>query len=203
MNLTNNYYYFKNALTKDFCKKIIDFALSDEKKIQKGITGVTDSEKIKITSEQLKEIEKIRKSNIRWLNEPWIFKEITPFVMEANKEANWNFQFTTHEKAQFTIYGSDQFYDWHHDSSDKTFENGNIRKLSVTVSLNDDTEYEGGYFEIDNKNNFYEKNIHKLEMIRNAGSLVVFPSFLYHRVTPVTRGVRYSLVIWYSGRPFI
>ncbi len=203
MNLNNNYYFFKNALSKDFCKKIIDFALSDEKQIKHGITGVSDSEEVKLTLEQLKEIEKIRKSNIRWLDEPWIFKEITPLVMEANRAANWNFQFTAHEKAQFTIYGSEQFYDWHIDSSDKEFKDGNTRKLSVTLSLNDDTEYEGGYLEIDNRNNFHQKNIHKLEMIRNAGSLVVFPSFLYHRVTPVTKGVRYSLVIWYSGRPFI
>ena len=73
----------------------------------------------------------------------------------------------------------------------------------MTVSLNDGLEYEGGEFEIDNRNNFHEKNIHKLDMIRNVGSLVVFPSFLYHRVKPVTKGTRYSLVIWYSGRPFI
>ena len=85
--------------------------------------------------------------------------------MEANKEANWNFQFSQYEKAQFTIYDNNEFYDWHCDTSDTPFEDGTIRKLSVTVSLNDGLEYEGGEFEIDNRNNFHEKNIHKSKII--------------------------------------
>jgi|TARA_R100001509_G_C4878803_1_gene219404 PKHD-type hydroxylase len=203
MILSNNYYYFQSALSKEFCKKIIDFAFSEKNKIKPALTGILRPPENEVTLEELKEINKIRTSSIRFLDEPWITNTITPYVMEANKEANWNFQFSQYEKAQFTIYDNNEFYDWHCDTSDTPFEDGTIRKLSVTVSLNDGLEYEGGEFEIDNRNNFHEKNIHKLDMIRNVGSLVVFPSFLYHRVKPVTKGTRYSLVIWYSGRPFI
>lgn len=203
MILSNNYYYFNNALSKDFCKEIIDFAFAEKNKIKPALTGVLRPPEDKVTIKELKEINKVRTSSIRFLDEPWIINKITPFVMEANKEANWNFQFTHSEKAQFTIYKDNEFYDWHCDTSVTPFEDGTIRKLSVTLSLNDDSEYEGGEFEIDNRNNFFEKNIHTLTNIRTAGSLVVFPSFLYHRVKPVTKGTRYSLVVWYSGRPFI
>ena len=197
MILQNNYYYYSNIFSKDFCKKIIDFSLSQKEKI---VTAVTGNNK----NPSLDEINKIRDSHIRWLDEPWINNQITPIVMEANRKAGWNFQFTGHELSQFTIYDNKQFYNWHVDASPvDEKKDGNIRKISVSVSLNDGTEYEGGCFEIDNRNNFLEPNIHRLDNIRSTGSIVVFPSFLYHRVTPVTKGIRYSLVMWYSGRPYI
>ena len=196
MILKNNYFFYEKILSKKFCNDIINFALSDKKEIIDGITG--DSKNI-----SLEEVKKIRDCNIRWLDEPWISNQITPIVMDANKKAGWNFQFTQYEKAQFTIYDNSQFYNWHTDASANTKDDGSHRKLSVTLSLNDEDEFEGGCFEIDNRNNYYEKNIHQLNNIRSAGSLVVFPSFLYHRVTPVTKGTRYSLVMWYSGRPYI
>ena len=66
----------------------------------------------------------------------------------------------------------------------------------------DSTEYEGGDFEI-SVNTPTNNTIHKVEALQKKGSIVVFPSFVWHRVTPVTKGTRYSLVSWYLGNPHI
>ena len=76
-----------------------------------------------------------------------------------------------------------------------------IRKLSVTVSLTDPKEYKGGELEFDFRNQD-KSNIRTCTEILPKGSLVVFPSFVWHRVKPVTKGVRHSLVIWNLGYPF-
>ena len=114
------------------------------------------------------------------------------------------------ESCQFTKYKKDQFYDWHCDSWDKTYDtpddlnkHGKIRKLSVTISLSDETEYEGGDFEFDFRKSKEGSNIpHICKEIRPKGSIVVFPSFVWHRVKPVISGTRHSLVIWNLGWPF-
>ncbi len=78
---------------------------------------------------------------------------------------------------------------------------GKIRKLSVTVSLNDPSEYDGGTLKFDLGPHRADR-YHVCEEIKPKGSIVVFPSHLYHQVTPVTRGTRYSLVCWNLGPPF-
>lgn len=78
---------------------------------------------------------------------------------------------------------------------------GKIRKLSVTVSLSDPKDYEGGNLKFDlgpHRSDRY----HTCEEIRPRGSIIVFPSHIHHQVTPVTKGTRYSLVAWNLGRPF-
>jgi PKHD-type hydroxylase len=78
---------------------------------------------------------------------------------------------------------------------------GKIRKLSVTVSLNDPSEYKGGNLKFD-LGPHSKKRYHTCTEIRPRGSIIVFPSHLYHQVTPVTTGTRYSLVAWNLGKPF-
>jgi len=78
---------------------------------------------------------------------------------------------------------------------------GKTRKLSVTVSLNDPTEYKGGNLKFD-LGPHSEKRYHTCKEIRPRGSIIVFPSHIYHQVTPVTKGTRYSLVAWNLGNPF-
>ena len=134
----------------------------------------------------------------------WIYRELHPLVHEANKNAGWNFHWDYSESCQFTKYigSKKQHYDWHTDSGTKINENGKIRKLSMTVALVDGSEYEGGNFEV----NFNEPNredIHVIKPARQKGSVTIFPSFVWHRVTPVTSGTRYSLVNWHQGRPFV
>ena len=68
--------------------------------------------------------------------------------------------------------------------------------------MNNSNEYEGGDFEFDFRNFKTGSNIKKANELENQGDLIIFPSFIWHRVTPVTRGVRKSLVLWFIGPPF-
>ena len=205
MNLEYYYWYFKSAIPPKICDDIIEYGKSQQEQI--ALTGEHDPEK---DSEQnIKDISKKRKSNIVWMDDPWIYKEIQPYVNTANINAGWNFQWDRSESCQFTKYKLNQFYDWHCDSWVKPYDkpespdHGKIRKLSVTVSLSDDTDYEGGDFEFDFRNTDSGSNQPRLcKEIRPKGSVVVFPSFVWHRVKPVTSGTRYSLVIWNLGKPW-
>lgn len=78
---------------------------------------------------------------------------------------------------------------------------GKIRKLSVTISLNDPKEYEGGNLQFDLGPHRPDR-FHTCTEIRPRGSVIVFPSHVHHQVTPVTSGTRYSLVCWSLGAPF-
>jgi PKHD-type hydroxylase len=213
MNLQNYYWFFQSVLSKDFCDNLIKFG--NQQREELALTG-GQTEKIKegkkLTEDDLKDLKKKRDSNIVWLNEQWIYDEILPYVNTANKNAGWNFEFSWSESCQFTKYKLDQYYDWHCDSWDKpygeNFDNlnlrGKVRKLSVTVSLSDPNDYEGGELEFDFRNLDPDKpaNIKICEEIKPQGSIVVFPSHVWHRVKPVTKGTRYSLVIWSCGYPF-
>ena len=167
----------------------------------------------KLNQKQIKDLKKKRNSNIVWMNDRWIYKEIHPYVHQANANAGWNFNWDHSENCQFTKYEKGQFYDWHCDSWDKPYfnqnnpqdpTNGKIRKLSVTLSLSDPKDYKGGELEFDFRNMDPDKKRHlyKCKEILPKGSLVVFPSFVWHRVCPVKKGSRYSLVIWNLGYPF-
>jgi len=207
MNLKNYYYYFKDALPKRFCDELIKYG--NEKKDSLGRTGHYDTNNI--TNKQVKDLKKKRDSNVCFLADPWIHKEILPFIHEANEKADWNFQIDSNEAFQFTKYKPNQFYDWHCDSFTDPFKQhempwliGKVRKLSASVSLSDPKDYEGGQLEFNFRNGENKKisNIAECGEVKTKGSLVVFPSFVWHRVKPVTKGTRYSLVIWHCGLPF-
>jgi len=79
---------------------------------------------------------------------------------------------------------------------------GKIRKLSVTINLSEASDYDGGLLKFDFGSHATGNQFHTCEEITPRGSMIVFPSFTPHCVTPVTRGTRYSLVMWCLGRPF-
>jgi len=212
MNLKYNYYFFQSALSPKFCQDVIDYG--KEQQSVMAVTGAGDRSSDKMSKKDIKNIQKKRKSDIVWMSDKWIYNEIHPFIHEANEKAGWNFDWDWSEPCQFTKYGKGQYYGWHTDSFTKPLNtpddlnrHGKIRKLSVTISLNNPNEYEGGNLEFDYRNHLdWEKNKKKAfetcEQIRPMGSIIVFPSFVWHRVTPVTKGTRYSLVIWNCGNPF-
>jgi len=80
---------------------------------------------------------------------------------------------------------------------------GKIRKLSVTINLTSPKNYKGGNLRFDFGPHADIKRYHTCKEILPRGSIIVFPSFEYHQVTPVTEGTRYSLVAWCLGRPFV
>ena len=208
MNLHYYYWYFPSVIPHRICDDIIEYGKSQQEEI--ALTGQTEQKEI--SEADLKILHKKRKSNVVWMNDSWIYKEIHPFIHLANRSAGWNFDWDWSETCQFTKYAGSkkQHYDWHCDSNELPYNkpndkntHGKIRKLSVTVSLSDETEYEGGDFEFDFRNTDSGSNQPRLcKEIRPKGSVVVFPSFVWHRVKPVTSGTRYSLVIWNIGWPF-
>ena len=206
MNLEYYYWYFQSAIPPKICDDIIKYGKSQQEQI--ALTG--DYKPDSVSKDDIKDVSKKRKSNVVWMDDPWIYKEIHPFIHAANQNAGWNFQWDFSESCQFTKYKLNQFYDWHCDSWNKPYDkpnepnsHGKIRKLSVTVSLSDETEYEGGDFEFDMRNTYNGSNEpYVCNEIKPKGSIVVFPSFVWHRVKPVTSGTRYSLVIWNLGQPW-
>jgi PKHD-type hydroxylase len=96
------------------------------------------------------------------------------------------------EPAQYTEYSEGGFYDWHMDSNIDFKNEPPVRKISMTCLLSDEFEFEGGGLEI-----YREGNIIKPKQ----GQAVFFASFIQHRVVPVTKGIRKSLVMWFGGPP--
>lgn len=179
------YWYFPKAIPKNLCQFIISEGLNVPKK--KGLVG------------GYKGLKKsnLRDSDVVFMEQPWIKNIATPYVHQANKLAGWNFDLTYPENLQFTIYQKKQFYDWHVDSFEEPDVDNSIRKLSMSIVLSDRKDYTGGEF-------FFNINRKQFECkeIREQGSIVVFPSHIEHMVKPVTKGNRYSLVLWHRGPPF-
>ena len=199
MNLSNYYWYFQSAIPPRICDDIIKYGLSQAETMAR--TGGYDNREL--TKKEIKDIKRKRNSDVVWLNDRWIYKEIQPYVDQANKNAGWNFQWDWSESCQFTKYKLNQYYDWHCDSWDEPYdkkdlnhpEHGKIRKLSMTCQLTDGSEYEGGELEFDFRN--YDphmreeaKHLRQAKEILPKGSIIVFPSFVWHRVKPVTKGIR-------------
>mgnify|MGYP001177721879 FL=1 len=87
-------------------------------------------------------------------------------------------------------------------TDDKTFE-GKVRKISMTMNLTDPKEYDGGKLKFDlSKTHDSGVDIMEIDEINRKGSIVFFPSFMSHTITPITRGTRYSLVLWVLGKPW-
>ena len=202
MKYQKNYYYFKSALSNILCDKIVKEGMSNNQK-SAGVGYVDPKTKFELT-----EVRKIRDSNVSWISDVWLKKLLKPYVDRANQKAGWNFNLNNSEDCQFTIYNQGQYYAWHTDADEKLYKNkewkGLMRKLSVTVSLSNPEDYEGGLLEFDLRNigEINTSNIIKCKEILPRGSIVVFPSYTWHRVSPVTSGTRLSLVQWNLGPGF-
>ena len=145
---------------------------------------------------------KVRKSKIAWLSDKYLREQLFYSIDFYNKH-NWNYDLDGCGDIQYGIYSDGGYYDWHIDEELETPNiNGRylMRKLSTTIWLNDPDEYEGGEFdiEVDGPNMDRRYDTFKLQ----KGSIVIFPSRMWHRVRPVTSGVRKSLVTWFRGTPF-
>ena len=91
MNLEHNYYNFQSALPHRVCDDIMRYG--KRQKTEKAVTGIVENKEDKnLTKKDLKNIQKKRKSDIVWLSDNWIYKEIHPFINEANKIAGWGFE---------------------------------------------------------------------------------------------------------------
>tara|TARA_B100001175_G_C19282048_1_gene529280 strand:- start:67 stop:648 length:582 start_codon:yes stop_codon:yes gene_type:complete len=154
---------------------------------------------------------KMRECKIGWISDKTLMKELYYKICEYNeKYSAWNFDIRGLENLQYTLYNNyGSHYDWHQDPlinpKDCTFNNFDssllIRKISFTIFLNDPDEYEGG--ELDLEWRSPSTTTERYDSFKApAGSILVFPSTTWHRVRPVTSGIRKSLVGWVLGPPF-
>lgn len=187
----NMYWFWEGEIKEEYLDKWVAEHFIDDKAIDATIN--VDTEKREFALD-----DSIRKTQIVWI-EPGteIFDTIYNYVDSANKNAGWNFDISGMENVQLGKYTDGGFYDWHMD----TFapDEGNFqRKLSCVVQLTDPEEYDGGDLILKTGKN--DTDVHTFS--RKKGSVIVFPSMIYHKVTPVTRGTRYSAVAWMRGQAF-
>ena len=201
------FYYFQSIVPLHFCDDIVKFAASKNSK--EGDIFGTDQSMANFTvfkKRNKKKLQKTRNSKITWLDELWIHLELENIIEQANRRADWQLQWDRREAAQFTEYALNQHYDWHNDAWIEPYSKegplrGSNRKLSMTLNLSDSKDYKGGELEFMNITNNGKVKKWKCTEILPKGSVCVFPSTIWHRVTPVTKGKRLSLVKWVSGNP--
>jgi len=182
-----NYYKFDKFIADIVIDKLVE-RLSKEELSEARVGDGPDGEIIVST----------RRAKIFWIPRTVEFMELYKTLAKGIQECNgnfYNFKITEiTEQIQYTVYNEDDLghYDWHLDMGENKAE----RKLSLVLQLSDPSEYEGGELQI--KTGFGE-----LTAPKEKGSLILFPSYLLHRVTPVTKGTRRSLVLWISGPSFV
>ena len=184
--------------TKEQCEHIIRVGQSmEQKKAEVGIDTV-DKEGKKLKPEKGIIDPKKRITTISWLpfgNPDTIpmYQKIEGWVRNINSNHFGFDGIRVTENAQYTEYPEGAFYDWHTDSEVNMSKMPPVRKISMTLLLSDEKDFEGGDLElIDDKSRPKMKQGHAL----------FFASFIRHRVTPVTKGNRKSLVMWFGGPPF-
>jgi len=168
------------------CQKIIDCGRRQPPK--KAEVGMGEKEGTVNT--------KKRVTTISWIpfNEmPEMYNDLNRFIQRANLNHYGFDDIQITEQAQFTEYPEGGFYDWHMDCDVNMAHEPPVRKISMTLLLNDPSEFQGGELELMAPGK-------KVNLTQ--GHAITFASFLNHRVAPVTKGVRQSLVVWFGGKPF-
>ena len=202
MSLFNDTYYaYNKALPKKICEEIIKDGETKEFKSSNIFQDLSKKRKRKVKS--ISSL-KIRNSKNSWLHPFWIYKEIKPFIEYSNKLSKWNLDYNIIEEFQFTKYEGNkkQHYSWHSDEDTEKEIGQPVRKLSTIIMLSDPKNFEGGDLEFYNYSPPKRKNkILKTHHLKQ-GTIITFPSFVIHRVLPVTKGLRYSLVVWHKGPRF-
>ena len=205
MYLKHAYWHYHNIVPKRYCDYIIKYAKENYKEII-GSTSWNDKKfQHKVQSgdtEAMKKQYEIRKSNVIFFSDEWVYRLIRDPIKNANINADWNFDYDWFQACQFTIYKEKGYYDWHRDTDPQYRDTGKIRKVSASLMLNEPDEYTGGDFEFKIQTEKGDTEIIKVEQPMEKGSLLVFPSHLFHRVKPVETGTRHSLVIWAQGPYF-
>jgi len=173
-----------NIFTDEECDRIIK--LSDALPEIEGTIGFGDNSRVEAT---------IRESSLKCLTlEPdskWVFQRVHNAISEVNKL--FKYDIYGFNVIQVARYGAGDHYNtWHNDLGRGQT---SLRKLSISVQLSAPEDYDGGKLEFQGVKD-------EAQQSKERGTTIVFPTYLTHRVTPVTRGVRWSLVVWVKGPPF-
>jgi len=171
--------------TPEQCQLIINAGRSEpvqDGQVGGGAAGVVDT--------------KTRTSHISWIpfnKMPEMYSTLEQIV---NKTNNNHFGFEgvkITEQAQYTEYPAGGFYDWHIDSDIIGMNEPPVRKISMTCLLSHESEFEGGGLELMSDGKIARPK---------QGQAIFFASYIRHRVIPITKGIRKSLVMWFGGPSF-
>ena len=174
------------GFTPEECDRIIEIGESYD--LDSAVVGNTTEPGV---------IDRIRVSKTSWIglndDTEWIYERLGK-ILRCMNGMYWRYDIHGfHEHLQYTVYdGTGTHYDWHVDNNMLT--DLPPRKLSMSVQLSDPDDYDGGGLEISDGN--------IVEASYKRGDVIVFPSYRVHRVTPVTEGIRRSLVVWANGPAF-
>lgn len=181
---------WENAFNDEEINKLIEHC--NTLKFEKASVGV---------GEECTTVTKIRESKVAWLEHTqdsgWIYDRMAYVARSLNGQFYRFDLYGFSEHMQFTVYEEDSggHYTWHIDSGGGAIGNLAPRKLSCVLQLTDPSEYEGGELELMTAGE-------PTKVIKKKGLVVAFPSYTLHRVTPITKGTRKSLVVWVTGPAF-
>lgn len=187
MELTKHLFWqYEKVIDKKLCEYFINLFQEDQAEVGKvGIGKIANNY-----------ADNIRRTTNFFLppNAP-IGHMLYSYIDDANKNAEWDFKIGKKEMVQMSKYDSKNqgIYDWHTD----TVPPDNIgyqRKLTCVLLLSNPNEFEGGQLRISERDT--------TPVLPTQGSIVVFPSYLLHKVDEVTKGIRYSVVAWAWGSAF-
>tara|TARA_R110001592_G_scaffold333237_1_gene616997 strand:- start:47 stop:634 length:588 start_codon:yes stop_codon:yes gene_type:complete len=140
-----------------------------------------------------------RNANVSFINEKSVLDRWLSVAQSVNKQIGWDLELDAMENLQYGEYNQEQYYDWHVDQHKVPYADGRIRKCSFSVFLNDD--YEGGEFDLETGSPKQENRIETFTKLP-INQMIFFQSEFWHRVRPVTKGVRKSIVGWVLGPKF-
>jgi PKHD-type hydroxylase len=189
--LINWEYNVKGALDNLDIELIENYVNTNQSQLKKA--GINISNSVPYQNEY-------RRSDILFLTDyqavTSVYEKIHNIVTQVNM-MHFKFSLCYTEPFQYSVYKEEElgFYDVHCDSNLRNT-SGFSRKLSFSILLNDTSEFEGG-------NLLLNINQNPVELVLNKGDMVLFPSFLPHSVSPVTKGIRRSLVGWFCGPNFV
>lgn len=194
--VTHPYIIYDNIFNNEEIDKIINYC--EDKELQKGVVNSSDYKSFDAISS------KHRNCDLNFHNKnentSWIFDKLDHHILFINNEF-YGFDLNGYDLFQYTVYDSKDAgtYNWHMDTNLGNTHMHQPRKLSLSICLSDcKTEFEGGIFQLNMGNQEFP-----LDINLEKGSGIFFPSFMCHKVTPVTKGIRKSLVVWVTGPKFI
>jgi PKHD-type hydroxylase len=197
------FHVFPRAVSKKECENLLEYCIKNTEFREASMLNIGKTE-VEAAPGYIDP--KIRKTDIAFVTpdckEDNQVNEIAWHFLTLANKIKFNYKFDSFQPVQFARYKDGGHYGWHQDVNESGISpNGESRKLSMTFSLSDPNTYEGGHLEFYMGEKPMEEQV--VKDIRDQGSVIVFDSRDYHRVTAVTKGVRYSIVCWSVGPNFI
>lgn len=187
------WYVYNTPFSTEWCEQVIS-QVQQNVDVVPGFTGNT---------QVAQGHTKIRECELRWINRgdnkfEWLFEDVWNVITQTNRVC-WGFDIARLYEIQFTTYRFIEgqplhHYEWHSDIIHSNGKSMSERKVSCVIQLSEPSSYEGGNLLVDPRSHG------SLPLsVKAQGSAVLFDSFLEHKVQPVTKGVRHSLVAWAEG----